>query len=94
MALSELLIFIIRTAIRHTISYAYALIILLGRYRARTQIPPHGLRLNRDIKVENVHGDAERGAHVRNVYDASDGSLDRSAGQQKVYLLSRVACAV
>lgn len=45
----------------------------------------------RDVEVEDVHGQAERGARVGDVHDAGHVALDGRAGEEQVDLVVRVA---
>lgn len=49
------------------------------------------LCLGRYVKVKDVHGEAEGGTSIGNVYDTRDDALDRGARQEEICLFSRVS---
>ena len=66
--------------------------VLLFGNRARAERPVlDPLRFNRNVKLENVHRQAQRRARVWNIHNPRDRSPDGRARQQQVYLLSRVS---
>lgn len=65
----------------------------LLRHRTRAQLSLDGLGTRRDVKVKDIHGQADGGAGVGNVDDSGDVALDGDAAEHQVDLVVGVAVA-